>query len=126
MKREDLERYLERGDSLGFNIETGTDEYLGRILLSKAKPNDRYLALLSPGEEPEFVSEQESIRQNPYQVLIQELKKEVHESDRYESVEDYRANERRCFTNLDEVEAFVKSYGHTLANIQWLIDLDAP
>jgi hypothetical protein len=126
MKREDLERYLERGDSLGFKIDTGTVEYLGWILLSKAKPHDRYLSLFSPGEEPEFVSKQESIRRNPYQVLIQELKREVHESDRYETAEDYRLNELHCFTSLDEVEAFVKSYGQTLDNIKWLIEIDAP
>jgi len=126
MKREDLERYLERGDSLGFKIDTGTDEYLGLILLRKAKLHDRYLSLLSPDEEPEFVSEQESIRQNPYRVLIQELKREVHESDRNESAEDYRLNELHCFTNLDEVEEFVESYGQTLDNIKWRIEIDAP
>ena len=39
----------------------------GWILLSKEKPHDRYLSLLEPGEEPEFVIEQDAIRQKPYQ-----------------------------------------------------------
>jgi hypothetical protein len=126
MKREDLERYLERGDTLGFRKETGTDEYLGWILLSKQKPDDRYLSLLVPGEESEFVAKQELIREKPYQVLVQELKREVYESDRYETNEDYRINEPRYFTDLDEVEGFVNSYGQTLERIKWPIEIDPP
>jgi hypothetical protein len=38
MKREDIERYLERGDTLGFRKQTGSDDVLGWILLGKAKP----------------------------------------------------------------------------------------
>ena len=30
MELEDLERYLERGDTLGFKKETGADEYLSQ------------------------------------------------------------------------------------------------
>ena len=126
MTREDLERYLERGESLGFKKETGADDYLGWILLSKRQPDDRYLILLAPGEEPEFVKQQELIRQKPYQILVQELRKDVHESDRYETNEDYRINESLYFASLDEVEAFVQNYGYTLKEIQWRADLDAP
>lgn len=126
MRREDLERYLERGNSLGFKKETGTDEYLGWILLAKRKPHERLLSLLVPGEEPKFVAKQELIRRQPYQVLIQELKREAHESDRYETDEDLRINECHYFASLDEVEEFVRNYGQTLENIKWRIDLNAP
>ena len=126
MEREDLERYLERGYSLRFKKETSTDEYLGCILLSKQKPHDRYLSLLTPGEEPEFVAKQEMIRQMPYQVLVQELKREAHESDKYETNEDFRANECYRFADLDEVEEFVQSYGHRLENIKWRVEIDGP
>jgi hypothetical protein len=117
---------LERGDSLGFKKETGTDEYLGWILLAKRKPHERFLSLLVPGEEPKFVAKQELIRRQPYQVLIQELKREAHESDRYETDEDLRINECHYFATLDEVEEFVRNYGQTLENIKWRIDLNAP
>ena len=63
MKREDLERYLERGDLLGFVKQTVSDAYLGWILLNKLKPHDRYLSLLAPSDEPEFVAKQELIRE---------------------------------------------------------------
>ena len=41
MRREDLERYLERGNCLGFRKQTGADDALGWILLDKQKPNER-------------------------------------------------------------------------------------
>jgi hypothetical protein len=126
MKREDLERYLDRGDTLGFRKQTARDDVLGWIVLNKRKPHDRYLALLEEGEEPEFVAEQELYRRRPYQVLVQELKREAYESERYETSEDYLVNERYHFSNLDEVEEFVRSYGYTLENIQWPIEIGMP
>ena len=86
MRQEDLERYLERGNRLGFRKETGTDEYLGWIMLSKRKPNERLRSLLAPGEEPEFVAKQEVLRRTPYQVLVLELKREVYESEAFRQV----------------------------------------
>jgi hypothetical protein len=126
MKREDLERYLERGDTLGFRKQTASDDVLGWILLGKAKPHDRYLALIEEREEPELVAQQERYRRTPYHVSVQELKREAYESERYETNEDYLLNETYFFSNLDEVEEFVRSYGHTLENIKWPIEIDMP
>jgi hypothetical protein len=126
MNREDLERYLERGDTLGFKKKTANDDVLGWILLSKAKPHDRYLALLEEGEEPEFVAEQERYRRTPYLVLVQELKREAYESERYETNEDYLVNEAYFFSNLDEVEEFLLSYGRKLEDIKWPIEIGMP
>jgi hypothetical protein len=126
MKRDDLERYLDRGDTLGFVKETGSNEFLGWILLNKLKPNNRYLELLEDGEEPEFVAEQERYRCTPYHVSVQELKREAYESERYEAGEDYLINETYFFSNLDEVEEFVRSYGHTLENIKWPVEIGMP
>jgi hypothetical protein len=126
VKREDLERYLDRGDPLGFRKQTASDDVLGWILLGKAKPHDRYLALLEEGEEPEFVAEQERYRRTPYHVSVVELKREAYESERYETNEDYLLNEAYFFSTLDEVEEFVRSYGHTLENIKWPIEIDMP
>jgi len=126
MRREDLERYLERGDCLGFEKRTNSDEYLGWILLDKQKPLDRYLSLLKPDEQPEFRAEQEFIRQHPYHVLVIELRRDVHESGVYESNEDYRLRENYNFSTLDEVESFVNGHGHKLEEIKWLREIDAP
>jgi hypothetical protein len=126
MNREDLERYLDRGDTLGFRKQTASDEALGWILLGKAKPHDRYLALLEEGEEPEFVVQQERYRRTPYHVSVLELKREAYESERYEANEDYLMNKTFFFSSLDEVEEFVRSYGHTLENIKWPIEIGSP
>ena len=126
MKREDLERYLERGDTRGFKKQTASDDVLGWILLSKAKPHDRYLALLEEGEEPEFAAQQERYRRAPYLVFVQELKREAYESERDKTNEDYLVNETYFFSNLDEVEEFILSYGHNLKDIKWPIEIDMP
>ncbi len=126
MKREDLERYLERGDHLGFVKQTDSNEYLGWILLNKRKPDNRYLSLLAADEEPEFVAEQEFIRQNPFHVLVAEIKREVYENLRYEKRGDRRLDEHYYFPNLDEVEGFVRKFGYTLENIKWVSEIGAP
>jgi hypothetical protein len=126
MKRDDLERYLERGDTLGFKKKTASDDVLGWILLSKAKPHGRYLAFLEEGEELDFVALQERYRRMPYHVLVQELKREAYESERYETDEDYLMNESYFFSNLDDVDEFVWSYGHKLENIEWPIEIGMP
>ena len=59
----------------------------------------------------------------PYHVLVQELKREAYESERYETDEDYLMNESYFFSNLDEVDEFVRSYGHKLENIEWPIEI---
>ena len=106
--------------------KTASDGVLGWILLSKAKPHDRYLALLEEGEDPEFVAKQERYRRTPYHVSVQEQKREAYESERYETGEDYLINETYFFSNLDEAEEFVLSYGHTLENIKWPIEIGMP
>ena len=126
MRREDLERYLDRSDELGFVKETTDPDYLGWILLSKRRAHDRYLSLLAPGEDPEFVERQEALRRRPYQVRVIELRRDVHESDRYETNDDYRVNEVHRFASLDEVEDFIRQFGHTLTAIRWRADIDAP
>ncbi len=126
MRREDLERFLENGNHLGFRKQTDSDEYLGWIILRKDKPNERLLSLLTSGEEPEFVAEQNLIRSKPYRVVVSELQRDVYESGRYEANEDYRMSEQHIFSYLNEVEEFVQRYGHTLENIKWLIEIEAP
>jgi hypothetical protein len=125
MRREDLERYLERGDILGFQTETHDDAYIGWILLSKRHPNDRFLALLKPGERPDFVAEQEYARVCPYQVWVAEFRRDVYESGECESMEDYRLSKNFYFPSLDHVEEYVRALGHTLEEIRWAREIQS-
>lgn len=126
MKRDDLERYLERGNQLGFIKQTDDDNFLGWILLDKQKPNERYEKLLSAGEETKFVAQQEMVRRKPYRLAVLELRRDVHESSKYETNEDYKINQRHNFATLDEVEQFLQQYSHTLESIKWRAELNAP
>jgi len=56
MRREDLEFYLERGDRLGFRKETGDADYIGWIILSRRRCDERVLSLF--GDKPEVVVEE--------------------------------------------------------------------
>jgi len=125
MRREDLERYLERGDRLGFQKETGDDAYIGWIMLSKDKPHERYLSVLKPGEEPGFVVEQEYIRVCPYQVWVAEFRRDVYESGECESMDDYRLSKSYFFPTLDHVEEYVRALGHRLEDIKWAREIDS-
>lgn len=125
MRREDLERYLERGDSLGFQKETGDEGYIGWLMLSKRRPNERLLSLLRPGERPEFVAEQDEIRRMPYQVWVAEFRRDVYESGECESVDDYCLNKCLYFSSLDHVEEFVRRFGHTLEDIKWAREIES-
>lgn len=126
MLRVQIERALDKGQQLGFIKPTDDDRFLGWILLSKRVCNERYLALLAPGEEPAFVAEQEAIRRCPYRVSVIELSREVHESGEYETEEDYRLRESHQFPDLDAVDGFLQARGFQLADITWGTDIDAP
>lgn len=126
MTRRDLEYFLNKGHTLGFVKSTDDAQFLGWILLHKLEPDERYLSLLQPGEEPEFVAQQELYRRRPYLVQVLELNRDVFDSDRYETEEDYRLHERHFFSSLDEVDEFVTLFGHTLENIKWRTEINAP
>lgn len=62
----------------------------------------------------------------PYQVHVIELASDVFESGRYETEGDFRMNEVRYFSSLDEVEEFVGSFGYSLESIKWRPEINAP
>ena len=123
MRREDLERYLERGDQLGFQKETGDADYLGWMMLSKRHYDERLLSLFP--ERPDFKAEQEYARVCPYQLWVAEFRRDVYEGGECESMDDYRLSKNFYFPTLDHVEEFVRAYGHTLEEIKWASEIDS-
>ncbi len=126
MTREDLERFLDKGHELGFVKRTDDPAFPGWILLRKRKANQRLMSLLDPNKEGELLAKERSLEAQPYQVQVIELSRDVFENDRYETEEDYRLNDVYFFATLDEVEGFVGSLGHSLDNIKWRIEINAP
>jgi len=77
LKREHLEFFLDKkGYSLGFLEQSPDRTLVAWMLLSKRKSNKRMLSILAPGEEPEYVKEQEPYRERPYQVLRLEYRRD--------------------------------------------------
>ena len=126
IKRENLERFLERGETLGFIKETNNQAFLGWILLSKQKLPERHLELITANEETQVVKKQDKISVKPYQIRVLELSREAYEKEDYASDEVYHLNENYRFSNLDEVEEFIKIFGYSLEEIKWPIDIGAP
>ena len=125
MRREDLERYPERGDRLGFQKETDDDGYVGWIMLNKRPVNERHLSLLSPRTKPGAFAETVYACVCPHQVWIAELRRDVYESGECESMDDYRLNKAFFFPTLDDVEKFVRAFGHTLEEIKWAREIES-
>jgi len=127
LKREELELFLgNKGYSLGF-LERSLDRtFVAWLILSKRKPNARVLSLLEPGEEPEYVREQELYSERPYQVQRIEYRRN-QPIDIEETVDDEALlREVHYFGTLDEVEAYVTDFGHALKDIKWLSEINPP
>jgi hypothetical protein len=127
MDLKDVEEALARGVRLGFRKETDDPEYLGWVLVSKLKANDRILELF-PEEEgrPKVVSEEQRRRARPYLVRRIELKRSVHESGEYESEADYRLHEKYWHGSLLAVQQQLTSWGLWLEEAKDSRELDAP
>lgn len=124
MKREDLERNLNRENTFGFTKETDNGDYIGWISLKKQKYNSKIEMLLDEDEESNLINEQRLIAQAPYVVEICELKKDIFESDeKWPEEKDYRLAEVYRFSDLDEVETFLAKYRKSLVEINWISDI---
>jgi hypothetical protein len=124
MKIEDLERYLDRGDTLGFTKQATSTNSLGWILLQKIKPNERLKDLFS--DSPSIVREYSMAMEKPYLIQILEMTKEAYDKDQYESNSDYICNEVYRFNSLNDVEMFLGKFDCKLADIKWPIEIGSP
>ena len=125
MKREHLEHFLNKGYELGWRNSVTDSGRLSWTLVCKRLPDERYLSLLEPGEEPEFVAKQELLRAKPYQVRVVEIDKTAYESGQAKE-RDCRFNEVLYLTSLDEVEEFIRKFGNELEEVRWRHEIEAP
>ena len=134
MQKNEIEDNLTGGGRLGLIKLTNSDKYLGWILLTKILRAENTISnfhFLDPIEDKEIIDSDLNyiayVRDNPYQVRIIELKKEVHESGVYETEEDYRMNIKHHFSSLDRVEQFLTENFHfDLKDMRPSRELDAP
>jgi hypothetical protein len=128
MNKTELEKKLERGEQWGFRMKLNTPECLGWILISKQKPYAAYPRDAFTHEElyQHHVKGAARVKETPYHVLIIEILREAHESEKYEDEEDYRRRDNYYFSTLDDVEKLVEELGYKLEDIKWRAELDAP
>jgi len=123
MTKEQLEFYLNRNNTFGYNTRND-DQQVGWILLFKRFTKPKFFDLVSEEEDPRGYRLQRRIEQEPYWVRIEEVTRAVFESDRYAQEEDYLMKAYYSFRTLDDVELFLKELGHNLAEIKWGADVD--
>lgn len=127
MKREHLEFFLDRKNySLGFLEQSPDRTFVAWIILSKRKPNERLLSILKPGEEPEFVREQELFRERPYQVERIEYRRDTPIVIEDDVEEDKLIHEVHYFRDLNGVAEYVADFGHALEDIKWRSEILPP
>lgn len=123
MTKERIEFYLNRNNTFGFNTEND-DKIVGWIKLSKLFPIQGFFEKFAHMADPETLEKQMKIEREPYCVIISQVTREVFDSDKYPSNEDYLLNTNYRFATLDDVEYFLKALGYDLANIKWGADID--
>jgi hypothetical protein len=127
MKREELEFFLDNtGYSLGFLERSPDRTFVAWMILSKRKPNERVLSILAPGEEPEYVREQQLYRELPYQVQRIEYRREEPVDIEADIDDDALLREVHYFPTLDEVQSYVADFGQALEEIKWLNEINPP
>lgn len=129
MNKTELDKRLNNGEQWGFIKETDSDEYLGWILIHK------FQKILFPPKKEDYSDEElyeaylETYRQRtetPYHVLIKELRRDVHESGKYETGDDVRQKDNYYFSTIDELENFIKELGYSFDDIKHRSEIDAP
>jgi hypothetical protein len=64
------------------------------------------------------------VKQNPYRLHIEEIKRVAYENDdRYPTEEDYLMSRHLSFKDLDEVANFLSTIGLNLEDIKWASDI---
>ena len=96
------------------------------MVLSKRKPNERLLSLLDSGEEADFRRKQQLFRERPYRVRRIEYRRDEPIALEDDVDDDALTTEVHYFRDLDEVEAYVRDFGHALEDIKWLSEINPP
>jgi hypothetical protein len=123
MNRTDLERNLSKGNSFGFQTKND-DEIIGWILLRKRYPIHRFFEFVTEKEDPIAYNVQVEIKDYPYRLHIEEIKRVAYENDdRYPTEEDYLMSRHLSFKDLDEVANFLSTIGLNLEDIKWASDI---
>lgn len=123
MNRTDLERNLAKGNLFGFQTKNDGD-IIGWITLEKQPTVDRYFELFTKKDDPLRYNQMLHIKQNPYRLHIEEIKRAAYENDdSYPTEDDYLLSHHLSFKDLDSVANFLSTIGLNLEDIKWASDI---
>jgi len=128
MTIDELKIELDKDEQWGFVKATEDSNYLGWVLLSKRfipppesvgdpRDGDVYFQLKEHRKECE---------EKPYHIAVRELRRDAHESEDYESNEDYRVIENYYYSTLSEAVKKIEEMGYDINNIENGRKIDAP
>lgn len=123
MNKEQLEFYLNKGIMFGYNT-INNESNIGWVLISKQFPTNNFFERFTEYDNPELYKDQLKIKLEPYRVRIAELKREIFDSDRSISNEDYTLNENYSFKTLNEVDIFLRKLDLDLSLIKWSSEIE--
>ena len=123
MTKEQLEFYLDRKNSFGYNTQNDND-VVGWIMLSKRVPKAGFFERFHEADFPEVYQEQMKIKNEPYSIWIAQITRKAFESEKFPGNEDYLLNVNYIFRTLDDVNSFLKEMGYDLSEIKWSADVD--
>lgn len=123
MTNDQLEFYLNRGNSFGVNTENNND-IVGWILLRKRFPISNFFERFDEAFDPELYRKQMKIKHEPYVVRVAQVTKEVFESEEGPDNDDYLLNENYTFSSLEDAGLFLKVLGYNLSELKWSVDFD--
>jgi hypothetical protein len=128
MNLDELEEHLDKGEQWGVRKVTDSPDYLGWILIAKRRPPSIWPrnTYSDPALYSRLTDQARDISEKPYHVRVIELRRDVHESGKYESTDDYRQNENYYFETLNEVERIIEQLGSSIKDIKFRSELDAP
>jgi hypothetical protein len=118
MKKEHAVDFINRGKMPGAQLDAGPD-YIGWINVKKLFVNQRLFDLHADDYDSPIYKAEKLTWEKPYRTHVQELRRDVYESDVYSANEDYRRNDVYRFYNLYEVEEFLQGFGKEFTDLKW-------
>lgn len=126
MKREDVQRHLERGKWLGWGEPVEDPLYWRAIEIGWRPLPSHALELLNDAEFESVVGQSKTDDLCQYTVIVAEIRRGVALGLRHAEPKDYREYKVHRFATLEAVERFAHSFGRTLEDLTWAADIYEP
>jgi len=124
MDIQQLEIYLNKGNSFGINFHHSNDS-VAWMLLSKRFPVNRFFSIFDREGNEDLYDEQMFIKEYPYQLRTAIVKKSVYDGDVPLTNESYLVNENKYFKKLADVSIYLnENQLGDIKDLKWSSDIE--